>query len=102
MAHEAEFRLLATAFAVEPGIGIGGRGVRVVAALLAVKVLLPVAARIRRRPKPSFGRKLLVLAHASSSVPSTEKCSPDSSTFTFGCASTAARNLVAISPASKR
>ena len=30
-------------------------------------------------PEPSFGRKLLVLAQASSSVPSTEKCSLDSS-----------------------
>jgi len=29
-------------------------------------------------PEPSFGRKLLVLAQASKSVPSTEKCSVES------------------------
>jgi hypothetical protein len=45
---------------------------------------------------PSFLRKLLIDAHASISVPSTEKWSLDSSRFTFGCASTAARNFAAI------
>jgi hypothetical protein len=31
-------------------------------------------------PEPSFGRKLFMLAHASNSVPSTEKCSLDQRT----------------------
>src|SRR5438445_13547284 len=35
-------------FAIQSGIGIGDRGVRLVAPLLAVKVPLPVAARSRR------------------------------------------------------
>ena len=41
-------------------------------------------------------------AHALMSVPSTEKCSSDSSAFTRGCASTAARTLAAMSPSSSR
>ena len=50
----------------------------------------------------SFGRKLFIEAHASISVPSTEKCSLDSNRLTRGWASTAVRNLVAISPSSSR
>ena len=45
---------------------------------------------------------LLSDAHASSSVPSTEKWSLDRRRFTFGCATTAARNFAAISPSSSR
>jgi len=44
----------------------------------------------------------LIDAHASISVPSTEKCSLDNSRFTFGCASTADKNFAAISPSSSR
>jgi hypothetical protein len=40
--------------------------------------------------EPSFGRKLFIDAQASISVPSTEKCSLDSSLFPFGSASSAA------------
>ena len=43
-----------------------------------------------------------MLAQAWISVPSTEKCSSDSSALTLGCASTARRNLAAISPSSSR
>src|SRR6185503_14958483 len=48
MPYETELCLLAPPLAVEPRVGVGGRGVRVVAAFLAVKVLLTVAARIGR------------------------------------------------------
>ena len=41
-------------------------------------------------------------AHASISVPSTEKWSVDRSFFTVGCASTADRNFAAMSPSSSR
>src|SRR3546814_15059369 len=51
---------------------------------------------------PSFGRKLLCDAHASISVPSTVKCSSDSSSRRRACASTAPRNLAATSPSSTR
>jgi hypothetical protein len=53
-------------------------------------------------PEPSFGRKLFVLAQASSSVPSTVKCSLESSARTLGRASTVARKRAATSPASSR
>jgi hypothetical protein len=46
--------------------------------------------------------KLFIEAHASISVPSTEKCSLDSSRLTRGWASTARRNRAAISPSSSR
>jgi hypothetical protein len=36
MTHETQPRLLARTFAEEPGIGIGGRGTRVVPAMLAM------------------------------------------------------------------
>jgi hypothetical protein len=50
-----------------------------------MEILRAIADRIGRRARePSFGRKLLVLAEASSSVPSTEKCSLESRTFTCG------------------
>lgn len=51
-------------------------------------------------PASSFGRKLFMLHHASSSVPSTEKCSPDKSRFTCGRARIADRKRPAISPSS--
>src|SRR6185503_19033777 len=51
---------------------------------------------------PSFGTKLFMLAQASISVPSTEKCSLESSLRTCGRFSTATKNLFAISPSSSR
>jgi hypothetical protein len=44
MPHETELGLLARPLAVEPGLRIGGRGVRVVRSLLAVEIRLPVPA----------------------------------------------------------
>ena len=86
VAHVAELRFLAAAPADQRGIGIGGRGVGRVGAPLAVEVALGVAPP----PPPaggsssasSFGLKLFMLAQASISVPSTVKCSSDSSALT--------------------
>jgi hypothetical protein len=75
---------------------------RLVAVLLAVKIALPLRPAAGGSPLPSFGRKLLMLAQASISVPSTEKCSLNSSSFTRGWFSTLAMNLAAISPSTKR
>ena len=49
------------ALAVEPGVGIGGRGVRVVAPSLAVEVALGVAPAARRRLVATFGLGLEAL-----------------------------------------
>ena len=81
--HVAELGFLALPFAKQARIGVGGRSVRLVRALLAVEVALGIAPAAgppaRRLRLPSFGTKLFMLAHASISVPSTEKCSLDSS-----------------------
>jgi hypothetical protein len=53
-------------------------------------------------PLPSFGRKLFMLAHASISVPSTEKCSDESSGTTAGSVGSADKKHRAMSPASGR
>jgi hypothetical protein len=53
-------------------------------------------------PSAALGLKLFIEAQASISVPSTLKWSLESSRFTRGCASTAARNFAAISPSSSR
>ena len=62
----------------------------------------PLRPRAGGPPDPSFGCKLFMLAHASISAPSTERCSDDSSRFARGCTSTALRNFRATSPASRR
>ena len=66
MRHVAQLGGLPGRLLEQPGVRIGGRGVRLVAALLAVKVALAIAARCRRSPLPSFGRKLFIDAHARS------------------------------------
>ena len=48
MSHVAQLGGLPGRLLVQPGVGIGGRGVRLVAALLAVKIALAVATRRRR------------------------------------------------------
>src|SRR5512146_3387065 len=53
-------------------------------------------------PEPSFARKLFRLAHAWISVPSTEKCSSESNPAMRASSSTAAKNLLAISPPNSR
>ena len=49
-------------------------------------------------PLPSLGRKLLCEAHASISVPSTEKCSSDNSGLTCGWFRSSVMNLANTSP----
>jgi hypothetical protein len=65
--------------AVKPTVGIGCAGMHVVLALLAMEVGAAafIAAAV-------LGRKLFREAHASISVPSTEKCSSDHSSLTCG------------------
>ncbi len=61
MAHIAELGLLAGAFAEQPCVRIGGRGMRVVLAPLAVEVALGVAATtLILAWGPSFGTKLFI------------------------------------------
>src|SRR4029450_7770715 len=49
--HEAQPALAAVGLAVEPRVGIGGRGVALVRALLLAEVALAVAPRPRRRAR---------------------------------------------------
>ena len=67
VAHVAELGLLPTSLAVEPGVRIGGRGVRVVAPSLAMEVALGVAptARVARRRFIAAFRLGLEALHAS-------------------------------------
>jgi hypothetical protein len=53
-------------------------------------------------PASAFGLKLFMLAKASIKVPSTEKCSAESSALTSGWPSTAWKNCPATSPAKNR
>ena len=53
-------------------------------------------------PEPSLGTKLFIEAHASNSVPSTEKCSSDNNALTLGWASRACRNFLDTSASSNR
>src|SRR6516164_10677363 len=59
MAHKTQPRFFAGSLAKEPGIGIGGRGMRVVAAALATKVALAIAPRIGRSARAVFWLKAL-------------------------------------------
>src|SRR5215469_12130470 len=69
--HIGQLRRLTRPLAIEPRIRIAGRGVRLVAAFLAVKIALAPGLRRGRllrpaaggSPLPSFGRKLFMLAN---------------------------------------
>jgi hypothetical protein len=76
VAHIAELRLPPGGLAVKTAVGIAGARMRVVLALLSVKIApaIFVAAAV-------LGAETLVGGHASISVPSTEKCSSDNSGF---------------------
>lgn len=91
-----------TAMREQPGIGLGGRGVRVVLALVTSKVALarrcaPVRAACRSRPSGgnSWGSPRLP-----GRCRPIEKCWLDNNPFTLSCACTAARKLAATSPSS--
>jgi hypothetical protein len=55
VAHEAQPGFLAAARAEQPGVGVGGRGMGVVPAPLAVKIARGIASRAGRVPAPSSG-----------------------------------------------
>jgi len=73
MPHVTELGLFAGTFAEQPGIGVGGRGVRVIPAFFAMKIALGVASTIgirsfarrrianvgRRRSRSSDGRSMV-------------------------------------------
>ena len=85
VAHEAQPALAAVGLAVEPRVGIGGRGMALVLALLLAEVALaPLRPGPGGEPEPSFVRKLFIDAQASISMPSPEKCSLESSALTCG------------------
>ena len=112
MSHEAEIGLLAFPPAKEPGIRIGGRGMRVVRPPLAMKSASAFATRRRSvgglagaflslRPSLLSALTLFIQAQASISARSYRRReSVDRSFFTLGGARTAARNFAAISPSS--
>jgi hypothetical protein len=79
-------------------VRIGGRGVAVAAAPLAVEVRSPLRPPAGGSSESSLGRKFFMLADASMSVPSTEKCSSESRRLTSGRSRTAARKRPATSP----
>jgi hypothetical protein len=59
-----ELGLPAFALAIEPGLRVGGRRVRVVAALLAVEVAFAIAAARRRLVRAPLARKLFIEAYS--------------------------------------
>src|ERR1700751_662664 len=59
MPQIGELGRLARTLAVQPSIGVGGRGVRLIAALLAVKIPLTIASGSRRFAAPILGTKAL-------------------------------------------
>jgi hypothetical protein len=73
VAQETQPRFFARALAEETGVGVGGRGVRLILPALAVEVAFGVAPRARRLARGILYAKLFGLADASNSVPSTEK-----------------------------
>src|SRR6201997_4312080 len=59
MPQIGELGRLARTLAVQPSIGVGGRGVRLIAALLAVKIPLTIASGSRRLAAAILGTKAL-------------------------------------------
>src|SRR6184192_3420462 len=103
MSAVAQLRLLARAFARQLGFRITFRFVRLVAALLPMKIHAGISGILRRRPILFvLPLKTFQAAHASSSVPSTVKCSSEVHPFSRACATTRARNSLASSASSNR
>jgi hypothetical protein len=87
MAALGELGLLARIFAGEPSFEVGSRLVGVVGAPLAVKSNRGIARVVRGLlVRPSLRLKLLCPAHVSIRVPSTVKCSVESSSRLRACA----------------
>jgi hypothetical protein len=95
MPNEAELRRRIRTLAVELGVGAGCR------ACVSLLRFSPWKSRSPLRPGAggsslaSRARKLFKLAHASTSVPSTEKWSSERKRFTWAWRSTASRNFAA-------
>jgi hypothetical protein len=111
VADEAQLRALSWAFAVEPCVRIGRRGVCLVRALLAVELTSALRPSVAGRSSGSLfesscggssALKLFIEAQASMRVPSIEKCSVDKSRFTLGRSSTAHKKPAATSPSRSR
>jgi putative transposase len=102
VAKIGQFCRLARPLAVQPRLGVGGRGMRLVAVLLAGKVALAVAPRPRRPAAAMLRAKALHAGPGFDQRASTEKCPLDNNSFTRGWFSTLAMNLAAISPSTKR
>jgi len=104
--HIAELSWLAPALAIEPGIWIGRRGMRLVRPRLAVEVVQCIATTnpaIRTSAAVSILRtQALGLAQALIRMPSTLKCSRDNSFGARRSDRTALRNFAAISPSRRR
>src|SRR5262245_45656829 len=103
VADVAELGLLAFALAIEPFLRVAGRSVRMVAACLAMEVTFAVAAARGRLVRAILGAEALHRCpRAATCVPSTEKCSSDSSRRTSLWFTSSARNLWATSASNSR
>ena len=110
--HVRQLRFAPGGFAIQPAIWIGHAAMSVVLAPLAVEVravavtaLIRAKALLRTLRWHSIGRAdgtLASSAQASISVPSTEKCSSESSGTTFGWCSSRVVNFWKISPLCSR
>ena len=84
-------------------LGVGRRLVRVIAPPFPVKLTVGLPGSSGGSlSAASTHRKLFRLAHASNCVPSTVKCSSESSPAARAWVWTASKNAAAISPASRR
>jgi hypothetical protein len=63
-----ELGLLAGAFAKRARVRVGGRGMRVIGAFLAMEIALGIASAAGGGPLPSFDTKLFMLAQAGSAA----------------------------------
>lgn len=104
MTQIAQLGLLPFGLFVKAGVGIGRRSMGGIGAPLPPKVDARVARIIRRwrGGSASLRLKLFCPAQASISVPSTVKCSSDSSSCSRAYAKTCSKKACATSPSSKR
>src|SRR6478736_4363149 len=98
------FVSLAFALTVEPGIGIGGRSMAIVRALLAMEVRFGIApaALCRRLARAVLRLDTLHRGPGFDQRTIDREVIARQKLFTLGCASTAARNLAAMSPSKSR
>ena len=102
---EAELGFHTRPFAIEHGIGVAGRDVRLVAPLLTAEVDLGIAPAARRRFVAIIAIPRLEALQAGPGFDQRavdREVIDDNSRLTSGCVRIAARNLAAISPSSSR